>query len=263
MSFSDSFRIIAKYDCSGIKAGKRLGFHSAWGDLDETLTGYGRCSNPLFATIDGEESPPRVLLFNPKHQRFPTDLEAPRFTKNDQWRPISINDEDDAVYPQVDVNSSPLPSPRPLEPKPDTSVEMDGVPEGTDAIPKITYTPAPSDDHVPRMVPFGIRTKGLDKISAETAKMLRKDIDPAEIELYSTAISPRGADWIVAVGSAGLICVFEMRAEAGGQPADETESTGSIESLYSSSLDGNSDDGVMIDMSNVEESNGDVDMQPL
>jgi hypothetical protein len=218
---TDSFRIIAKYHfAEGTSWYKRFGVHHAWGDQDESLSAYGQTPNTLIACVDGDVAPPRVLLFSPKHIDYPKELVPPRFIKNDIWQGIECDDCDEESQNRMPVegealNGGALPS-SPIAMPEEVPIKVDDSPSHKNTA-ELPETENMSDAYIPRLRPYIIPTEGLAYAKQSAIQAYGKPIDGLPVNLECVAISPRGARWIVAVGSAGAIVAFEL------QPGEEGE----------------------------------------
>lgn len=197
----DSFRIIAKYHLDrGTSFYNRFGVHHAWGDQDESLTLYGQTPDTLIACVDGDINHPRVLLFTPKDIEYPEELVPPRFIRNDVWRGIECDGFEEEPQSEQAVEGAALPS-SPIAMPEKVSIKVDDSPSGKNTA-ELPETGDTSDAYIARLRPCVIPTEGL--------ALLRGDASP--VDLDCVAISPRGARWIVAVGSAGAIVAFELKS---------------------------------------------------
>lgn len=227
----DSFRIIAKYDLGeGASWYKRFGVHHAWGDQDESL---GQTPNTLIACVDGDVASPRILLFSTKHIEYPKELVPPRFIKNDVWHGIELDGWDEDSQHRIPVeghatNDGAMPPSSPIAMPDEVPIKVDDSPSH-----KTTAGVPATSAYIPRLRPYLIATKGLAEIQA-----YGKPMEDSPVDLDCVAISPRGARWMVAVGSGGAIVAFELQSGEEGEDGTSERDDRSVVSLSDTDEEG-------------------------
>ena len=201
LRWSDSFRILAHYPLPGAFWYRRFGLHQAWGEHDEAESQHGHTSGPLLAVIDGVTQ--KILVFNPMHIKYPdvSEIVPPRFSGRNDQNPIDV--DTNTLPALVAIDSSPvvaLPA-----------VKEEGDNDGLMVVPAATGKTSqvvPSLSQVPLLQPWTLPPRSLQSAMRKVCGHREK----GSVALHTVAISPRGAQYVVAVGTHGSIVLFQLES---------------------------------------------------